>query len=194
MLLAAQDPSPLGSLQLVSLVFSGVLILFLMAAFFLREHIGPQHQQILRFLASLCGGFAGGFFTGDLAVKSTVAFANGNPLAVGATGGAAVFFLVFFFYGKAGLLAAPDPRVNFAVPDNWSFSETARALAQGRAATVELLGFTPEELSAKVTPGQLNASSLTAAFERLRDLVPPGSVRAFVVTNAASRYTLATRA
>ncbi|MBI2496995.1 MAG: hypothetical protein HYV75_03400, partial [Opitutae bacterium] len=108
MVLAAQDPNTLTSLQIVSLVFTGVLVLFLMAAFFFHEHIGPQHQQILRFLSSLCGGFAGGFFTGDLAVKSQLAFAQENPLAVGATGGAAVFFLVFFFYGRASLLAAPD--------------------------------------------------------------------------------------
>jgi len=49
----------------IALGFVAALVLFLMITFLKRDTSSPNQHNTLRFLSSLCAGFAGGFFTGD---------------------------------------------------------------------------------------------------------------------------------
>jgi hypothetical protein len=43
--------------------FVAAIVTFLMIAFLMRDRSSANQHKILRFLTSLCSGFAGGFFS-----------------------------------------------------------------------------------------------------------------------------------
>src|SRR5438034_10702843 len=85
---------------LAGLVFVAILVLFLMVAFFKAGTLSDGQQKILRFFCSLCAGFAGALITGEALFRLTTDIGRAGNLAVSGTAGAALFFAVWFTYGK----------------------------------------------------------------------------------------------
>jgi len=61
--------SNMTPLQGTAAGFVALLIAFLIVAYFTQERQGASHGQILKFLCSLCAGFAGGLITGEALFK-----------------------------------------------------------------------------------------------------------------------------
>src|SRR5438309_10791029 len=92
------EGAPMTMLQssqfLAGLVFVAILVLFLMIAFFRAGKLTDGQNKILRFLCSLCAGFAGALFTGEALFRLTTDVGRTGNLVISGTAGAALFFAV----------------------------------------------------------------------------------------------------
>lgn len=75
-----------------SWAFGGVLLLFLMVAFFLPEFNADQ-RSLLRFFMALVSSFFAVFFVGGVLLKGTM-----RGLIISATGGFVLFILIQFVF------------------------------------------------------------------------------------------------
>lgn len=145
--------------------FVVLLICFQVVVFFV-DLKQPHQWQILRFLSALCAGFAGGLLTGTALFSLTGKFGAGN-FSVSGAAGMALFFTVFFFYGK--FVNRPPDAFNFVIPDGWTFRAAVEGLVNARTPVIDFKGFTPSELSIPLQGTTVETNSLVAAIAKLQD-------------------------
>ena len=75
-------------------------MVFLMLTFFIKDSSSATQYNTLRFLTSLCSGFAGAFFTGEALFRLDQTLPAGGKIAVSGTAGCALFFVLWFTYPK----------------------------------------------------------------------------------------------
>lgn len=93
----ANDPAQLPArLWVPGLVFTSLLILFLMVAFFFAPQMSEDQRGLVRFLSALCGGFAGAFLGGTATLQLDIPKGKGVKIALSATGGIAIFLFLYF--------------------------------------------------------------------------------------------------
>jgi hypothetical protein len=73
-------------------IFGGVLILFILAVFFLFECLSDDRRSLLRFVMALLSAFFATFFLGGVVLRGKIL-----DLAISATGGIALFVLLITF-------------------------------------------------------------------------------------------------
>ncbi len=167
----------LQELQLwIGLGFVAFLVLFLIVAFFKKADMTQGQQAILKFLCSLCAGFAGALITGDALFRFSSKIGDRTSIAASGTAGAALFFAVWYGF-KTWF---PDA-IRIRVPKGWKFKDVVDQLAQQERATAQYVGFTEEELDAPLEEAHLEAAKTLELIEAMRDLSKQTTIRAYVV-------------
>lgn len=156
-------------MQLVSVAFVAAMIAFLMAAFFKKEHLSSGQIGILRFLCSICAGFAGALFIGDALFKGDIALGAWLKATITGGGGCALFFTVWFTYDSQ--VVPPDAFV-FAVPSGWVFRQAADVLASRDQSQTKFTGFSAEQLETPLKPAEVKTRNVREALEVLHSLAP----------------------
>jgi len=82
---------------IAALVFTSVLIVFLMAVFFLTPNMTPDQRRIVHFLFPLLAGFSTFFLGGSALLEFASGMAQGAKLSLSATAGVAVFFACYLY-------------------------------------------------------------------------------------------------
>lgn len=147
--------------------FLALLIVFLIITVLIRDKLSANQVNTLRFLTSVCAGFAGGFFTGDALFKMDAIFSNGARLAISGTAGFALFLTVWFTYKPVMGLATG---FYFKVLSGWTFEQTVLAIMEANNSISEFIGFGKDELSLVLSERELNTDNALDALKRLRYL------------------------
>jgi hypothetical protein len=159
--------------------FTAALVVFLMITFFVKDTSSPTQYKTLRFLTSLCAGFAGGFFTGDALFRLEQQMTGGVKLAISGTAGCALFFTVWFTYGKR-TESPPKDHVVLSIGDGWTFEQAARAIVKAARSVVHFDGFSSPQLATKLPATDIDAPTAQDALNHLRyqsTELPPYEVR-----------------
>lgn len=175
---AKKSAEPPAFLLQTGLGFTGVLVIFLIIAFFRGGNLAHAQLQILRFLMSLCAGFSGGLLTGDALFRLSTSFGHAGNLVVSGAAGCALFFTVWFTF-KVALI--PKDGICFSIPEGWTFKAAVGALAKGEKVFVEFVGFEPHELSAPLEPHEVRAWTIEEALKDLRMLANDPIIKPYVV-------------
>jgi hypothetical protein len=175
-------------------MFAGLLVTFLMVAFFRAPRLSGDQRSILKFLSALCAAFSGIMIAGDALFRLN---RSGNTqLAVSGTAGFALFFVVWFFFPKPPRqdTSMPKDRFSLKVTDNWTFQQTVDALARDDNAVAEYIGFTTQELSSTLKSWAISTETVRDAMLRLRSITTtPGAIRDYSVTHGNGAYRLQVR-
>lgn len=168
--------------------FALLLVIFFIVAFFKSKTLTPDQRSILRFLSALCAGFSGALITGDALFNIQGSFGAGPKFAVSGAAGAALFFVVWFFFPKVA--GFPDA-FNFSVPPGWTFKKTADTLSQQEGAVPDYDGLTAAELAAPLQAWHLKAKDVGDAIRLLRSITTkPDAIRNYEVKLENSVYHL----
>jgi hypothetical protein len=153
----------------IALGFVALLVVFLMITYLKRDTSSANQHNTLRFLTALCSGFAGAFFTGDALFRLDQQLTSGAKIGVSGTAGFALFFVVWFTYGKWSPSALPSPpdRFRLSIPEGWTFEQSVRVVAQTARGNVEFHGFQKEQLSVKMRATDLDGSDAQDALTKL---------------------------
>ncbi len=172
----------------IGLGFVIVLVAFAIIAFFTAKNLTPDQRTILKFLCSLCAGFAGALISGDALLKLEGNVTAGTKYSVMGTVGFALFFAVWFFFPT---VVGFPPAYNFTVPQGWPFKETVDSFAAEDGAVVDYQGFTATELQAPLKGRHIKTSDPSRAIARLRSVTESeGAIREYDVKFNDSTYTL----
>ena len=79
------------SLQWIGLAFVVGLVTFMITTFFVAKDLTEDQRRTMKFLTSLCAGFAGGLFTGDALFRLTADWDAVDLLLTGTAGFASFF-------------------------------------------------------------------------------------------------------
>lgn len=151
----------------VGVAFAIVLVGFLMVTFFGKRE--PSHSQYntLRFLTALCGGCAAGFISGSALFNLNTKFGNGGTVAVSGTAGAALFFVIWFFYPKREAPKPPDS-FKFSISAGRTFQGIAKEIAEISGAFVQFKNFKEDHLNAVLPAREVLARNAEDALYKLR--------------------------
>lgn len=171
----------------IGFAFATLLIGFLIFAFFKAKTLTPDQRSILKFLSALCAGFAGALITGDALFKMEGSTATAK-YAISGTAGAALFFVVWFFFPRVTVL--PEG-FNASIPQGWTFKDAVDAFAQQDGAVPNYNGFTDLELGATLKAWQLKAKNISDAILLLRSITTQlNAIRKYEVKFESSVYYL----
>lgn len=170
----------------IGLGFAALLVVFFIVAFFTKDQLSVGQIQILRFLSSLCAGFAGALIAGDALVKGDVPIGAAGTLAISGTAGFALFFLVWLTFDRT---IVPPDSFSIRIPDGIQFKDVVNVIASQDGAVAELIGFLPEEASAILDGHQLTCKSPEEALELLRNLART-TIRSYDVSRHSALITL----
>lgn len=164
----------MNTMLLIGLIFLGVLVVFLMIAFFTGNKNGDiTKYQIIRFITSLCGGFSLAFIGGGVTFEIGAELESGQEWAISSFGGAALFLIIWFTYGKYNPPIKPtleNGGVQFSIPKNISFGQGIKTLVKGFGGVVDFENFTNEDLKIKLDSARLNAVNKVNALSKLSSL------------------------
>jgi hypothetical protein len=180
---------------LIGIFFAFLLVIFFMVAFFAAPNMTSGQHAILRFLAALCAGFAGALIAGE-ALFRMEGDTGATKYLVSGTAGFALFFVVWFFFPKYTAPATPVAPDSFSVsiPKGWTFQHAAKVFAQKDKAIVDFGGLTANELTAKLSPTEIEAKTVSDAINRLRLItVTPNAIRQYNIKHKDSVYHLTVR-
>lgn len=170
--------------------FLALLIIFVIGSFFLTPKLTADQRGTLKFLSSMCAGFAGGFLTGGALFEMRKA-TGGTTLTVSGTAGFALFLVVWFFYPKVFKL---DDGFEFSIPSGWTFREAVEAMTSTENGVNEFQGFTVDELKAPLQGRKISSKSLGAGIQQLRLItLRAEAVRPYEVTKQDTVYRLTVR-
>lgn len=144
--------------------FTAALIVFLMITFFVKDASSHAQYNTLRFLTSLCGGFAGGFLAGEALFSLNKEMADGTRLAISGTAGFALMFTVWFTYPKRHREVLED-RIKLSIPAGWTFEQAVRKIVRG---VINFDGFRPEQLSIVLPATDIDAKNILEALTQLQ--------------------------
>jgi hypothetical protein len=171
----------------ISFGFAVFFAAFLVYAFVYMKSMTESQWQILRLLSSLCMGFAGGLFTGSVIFTADFTTSLGK-FGISAVGGFAAWAIIWFSFGK--LIPEPENEQNFSLPAV-SFEKAAKILAKSYRFTISFVGFSEDELSAKLEPYELKTKTPREMFLALRNITKQrGAVREYDVSNDGTAYQL----
>lgn len=186
------------SAGLIGVIFLGVLLLFLMVAYYHPPN-SPYAYSILKLISAICGGFAGGFLTGEAVVKiSNDVAAGGLQYALSGTAGFGLFLVIWMFFppppqDEPAPAQVGENGFNYMPPEGCTFELAAKLIAKSRKAVVRLQGFTEIECRAVLDSQEIHANDAAHALKLLRDLAPRGQVREYGVSYSDSVYTMTVR-
>ncbi len=169
-------------------VFVVLLLVFLVAAFFLRDRLTENWQQILRFICAICAGVCGGVITREALFSWDTGISINSILFISWSAGFALFCTVCFTFA-----IVPPDAFHFSLPSGWTFKDAADAIAAQDQMLVEFIGFTSTELQASLKPKELRVKDTRAALGSLRLLAASSRVRAYEVEHAPPVYRLTVR-
>jgi hypothetical protein len=160
----------MSSLLWIAFGFVAGIVIFLMVAYFTRDTSTANQHKILRFLTSLCSGFAGGFFTGDALFKFEQQLSSGAKMGVSGTAGFALFFFVWLTYGGWSRPEPPPPpdRFRASIPEGLTFEQAVRVVVQAARGNVVFEGFQEKELKVKLRAVELDGRDAAEALTKLR--------------------------
>jgi hypothetical protein len=97
-----QHSAPMTPLLWIGLGFVAVLVVFLMVTYYapITGSISPAAYNNLRFLTSLCAGFAGALITGEVFLHWEQQLPGGAKVGLSAAAGAALLALVWLTYPR----------------------------------------------------------------------------------------------
>ena len=153
----------------VGVGFTAALVFFLMVTYFARDKSTETQKNTLRFLTSLCGGFAGGFFAGEALVSYQKEMSGGATLAISGTAGFAIFFVVWLTYAR-GISRPPPDGIKLGIPSGWTFQAAARAIVSAARSVVTFDGFSQTQLDTELTEADIDAQTVTEALNQLQYL------------------------
>lgn len=81
-----------------SFVFGGLLVIFLMVAFFMGGNLTGTQRRVLGILSALAAGVLAFFLTGAIELTLEGAWSDTTKMVVRATGGIAVFIFVMWWW------------------------------------------------------------------------------------------------
>ena len=175
----------------IGLGFSVLLVAFLIITFFTSKNLTPDQRTILKFLSSLCAAFAGGLITGDALFKMEGNFGAGPKFVISGAAGAALFFVVWFFFPK---VAGFPEGFSISIPRGWTFKNAVDTLVEQDGAVCDFDGLTSEELAAVLTSRELKTKTVSEAIRLLRSITKvPNAVRNYEVKYENSVYYLVVR-
>ncbi len=151
----------------VGLGFLLVLVAFLMITFLRKDTASANQWKNMRILSALCAGFAGGFLTGDAIFRLDQEMPGGVKFAISGTAGIALFFTVWFTYGRV----TPPPlkdHVVLSILDGWTFEQAARQIVKAADGIIHFEGFRPDQLAAPLPATNLDAPTTEVALANLR--------------------------
>jgi hypothetical protein len=157
----------------IALGFVAALVLFLMITYFRRDTSTRNQHKTLRFLTSLCAGFAGGFFTGDALFHYEQQLSSGAKLGISGTAGFALFFVVWFTFGDWEVPPPPN-RFRLSIPDGLTFEQAARVIVESAHGNPDFQGFKDGQLSVKMRASEIDAIDAQGALTKLRYLAHDG--------------------
>jgi hypothetical protein len=178
-------------LQWIGAFFVLLLIGFLFYAYLRPQKPGPGQRDIIRFICSLCAGFAGGLFVGSAMFKLDTTIGATTKFGVTGAAGFAFAFAVWYGYGRA--LRLP-PGYIFRVPPGWKFRQAAEEMVKRDNGVIDFSGFTEAEANASLREAEVSKENLLGALEALGDLAESGKVRPYSVSQQNSHYTLSVKA
>lgn len=173
---------------MIGVGFAAILVAFLMVAFFTQKDLTRGQWAILRFLCALCGGASGAFLTGEAMFKLSGQLGDGLSLAVSGTAGVALFFAVWYGFGK--FVDRPPDSFTYAIGDSWTFKKAADGLASVDKAIAQFSGFTDEELNAPLMKRELTMTSVSEGLKILGSLSAQQKIRPYVVSSKPPMYAL----
>ena len=183
------DPASSSELFWTGIAFLGLLLIFLMAAFFVRD-LPPQSYTILRVFSALAAALAGSLIAGQAVVQASSGAPQGTQWAVSGSAGFALFILIWMWFPERHAGGAGS-RV-LTVPGG-PFAETVDALVEAEGAVARFEGFTDAEYGIHLRSRKLTVRDLSHALELLRDLAPNGKLRHYDVSYNDAVYLLRVR-
>ena len=174
----------------IGLGFVALLVIFFMVAFFMKN-LTPSQEQILRFLAALCAGFAGALLAGEALFSMNTQLQQGSSLAVRGTAGFALFFAVWYGFRQVahGLPSGPEA-LSFSVPPGWTFRGAVDALATNDNAVAKFVDFPETALNTVLRAREIHTGNVTEAILALRELAEPGALPLYDVIFNVPTYQL----
>jgi hypothetical protein len=183
-------------LQIVQITVGSLLLLVVMIFFMyvvVKMPTMPHHSySLLRWFATIGGGFAGGLIMGPVLANASQNIPGGNVTASGGAGGA-LAIIVFFLFPKwrdpAHRPVIKD--VVFTVPHGCSFEAMANTLVTGdpKRKIVDCSALTPAERATKLRSQEITASSTARGLLLLRHLAET-PIRAYEVVEGDSEFQL----
>jgi hypothetical protein len=186
----------MNALQIVAICFLAVTLLFLMYLVLSerKTEIDRERFEIVRVIASICGGFAAGLYIGDLhlLIQSKI---PGGQITVSAATGAAGFALVFWFFGRKTVSGS---WYNAAIPEGYTFRRAVSTLAEQDRRAAAFEGFTQQHLDAPLSASTIKERNIVGALAAVRklsvavpipkyDVEPDSSTYLLRVTNGSTR-------
>ena len=83
------------------------------------------------------------------------------------TAGFALFFVVWFTFGKWGGPPPPN-RFRVSIPEGWTFEQTARVIVQSARGSPDFRGFQASQLAVKMHASDIDADDAQGALSKLR--------------------------
>ena len=146
----------------------GIVVIFLISAFFLMGRMSSEQFTIVRFLAALCGGGAGGIFTGQALFQWESHPGPGETIFYSASGGLALFGLVWLTFPKLPPPLELTDHINISLPA-LSFRQAAREVGKTVRRNVAFdAKFSKAQLSLKLPGIEINAANIPDAMEQIR--------------------------
>lgn len=173
----------MSTLLWIGFGFLAGLVVFLIVSIYFppKDNVG---RVTVQFLTALCGGFSGGFFTGDALIKYEQNFGKAN-IALSGGLGFALFFFIWLMYPRVFQLKDGEA---LNVPDGWTFRHTVETVAQ---VPCEFLEFRDDELQATTRAGNLSGDSVEDALLQVRLITATvNAVRPYDVAKIGSTYQL----
>ncbi len=156
----------------IAVGFSAALTVFLMITYFVRDTSSAAQNRTLRFLTALCAGFAGGPFTGEALFRIERSISGGLNFFISGTAGCALFFAIWFTYGKQqGRFTREQQgriRVTASIPEGWTFEQAARSIVRAYRALVVFEGLQSSQLATKLPETDIDAPSISEALSQLQ--------------------------
>jgi hypothetical protein len=173
----------------IGVIFAGVVVLFLMLAYFGPPMDAGRHA-IIRFLCALCAGCAGGFLAGSALFEYAQNLPNGGKIAFTGVAGFGLFGLVLLTFPGHTPPVGEDT-FNISFPAGTTFQDAAKTVAQRNSSVAILEGFETAEKNTLVT-GTLNGTGADRHVQVLRRLgdLAATSIRPYTVTFEGNAYLL----
>lgn len=171
--------------------FVAFLLVVLVIIFFTIPNLTEDRRSILRFLISLCAGFAGAFITGQILFNIEGSLGTNAKYGISSSAGFALFLIIWFFFPKSKTPLAPPDSITISIPKGCTFKQAVEILVQNDKAVASYKNFTDKELQAELQARELHEKTVSDAISRLQFIaVKPGAVPEYTVNYSNSVYSL----
>jgi hypothetical protein len=185
----------MSALQIVATVLVVLPLVFLMTAYFAKDELGHARRVILPFICAICAGFAGALFVGDALFEWKQDWPSGTKVAVAGTTGFALFlFTAFWLRGvlkvesKPPVPPPPPDGVAISIGENWTFEQSAQAIAELDGDVAEFVGFEEKELKTVLKAKRIERKTVRELLEVLGALAATGTFPTYDVTRDHRGY------
>jgi hypothetical protein len=169
--------------------FAIICLLFFFYAYKNPPTLEGQYA-ILKVVAALLAGAAGGFIAGDIVTKIAGDLDQSVKLTVEAGGAIGLFVFAWVMFPSPSKKTQPPAAFHITFDSNTTFADAAARIAKAGRASVTLVGFTPDEEATPLKFLDLRTRDVHKALEMLAGLVPTGKVRSYVVRQDDSQFEL----